>query len=141
MTRSYTGVPRSRSGKSPGASCWATAPPGLLRQPLSGFLSLRMRFARCLPLDACLPQVSRTLVGFIRVVRLRLLRMFSRGTGVPQCTVYLLTVVGADFSFWQLRSKLVYTLVKVFVWMCIFIFLSDYPDTEYLVQRTGICPV
>lgn len=60
---------------------------------------------------------------------------------VPQCTVYLLTVVGADFSFWQLRSKLVYTLVKVFVWMCIFIFLSDYPDTEYLVQRTGICPV
>lgn len=58
-------------------------------------------------------------MGFIRVVRVRLLRMFSRRMGVAQCTVYLLTVVGADFSFWQLRSKLVYTLVKVFVWMCI----------------------
>lgn len=87
------------------------------------------------------PAGQQDVGGIYCVVRVGLLRMFSRGTGVPQCTVYLLTVVGADFSFWQLRSKLVYTLVKVFVWMCIFIFLSDYPDTEYLVQRTGICPV
>lgn len=67
--------------------------------------------------------------------------MFFHWTDIPQCTISLLMVVGAVVSFWQLGTKLLYTLVKVFAWTCIFIFLGEYVDAGYLVRRTGICPI